>query len=155
MLAQQAISALSLCVDVRRTNDYVKLLVDLDIVLRAMRRVCDHIGGPSDALVSLAKDAVRVVEKCAASTNEPVFVEERFKIGWALRALVELSEHMRRDGVLESVVAMSVEAYSRNPALGFCYLHALTVSMERFGDQTCRVTTVSYTHLTLPTILLV
>ena len=140
MLAQQAISALSLCVDVRRTNDYVKLLVDLDIVLRAMRRVCDHIGRPSDALIGLAKDAVHVVEKCASCTNEPVFVEERFKIGWALRALVELSEHMRRDGVLESVVAMSVEAYSRNPALGFCYLQALTISMERFGDQTCRVT---------------
>lgn len=140
MLAQQAITALSSCVDARRTDDYVKLLVDLDIVLRAMRRVCAHIGRPSDALVGLAKDAVVVVEKCASCTNEPVFVEERFKIGWALRALVELSEHMRRDSVLERVVAMSVEAYSRNPALGFCYLQTLTLSLERFGDKTCRVT---------------
>ena len=140
MLAQQAITALSSCVDARRTDDYVKLLVDLDIVLRAMRRVCAHVGRPSDALVGLAKHAVVVVEKCASCTNELVFVEERFKIGWALRALVELSEHMRRDGVLERVVVMSVEAYLRNPALGFCYLQTLTISLEMFGDQTCRVT---------------
>ena len=136
-LAEPVIEAMNVSLHRGSSEEYVRRLVDLDIVLRAMKSAYEHIQSPSEVLAGLATRAAIAVEQTSLRIVDHRMVEERFKVAWAMKALVELARFV--DGLLGAVVRISVEAYMRAPGLGACYLDALSVMLEFYGDSRCEI----------------
>lgn len=141
MLAEPVVGALNSCLsDASKSSDeYVQRLVDLDIVLRAIKRAYGHMNNAlSTSMARLVVGAVDAVERTTLILIDPQMIEQRFKIGWVMKALVELSNNV--EGLLETTLRLCVEAYSRSPStLGACYLDALTLVLELYGDRGCAI----------------
>lgn len=137
MLAEPVIEALNAClIDATSSDAYVQRLVDLDIVLRSIKRACEHTAGEASATVAhLVFSAAASIERMTVALIDPKLVEQRFKMSWAMKALVELIEFV--DGLAEVVARICVEAFSRcgSPELGTCYLDPLSLACELYGDR--------------------
>lgn len=138
MLAEPVIASLNACVsDAALSSDaYVQRLVDVDIVLRSLKRACEHTAGEVSATIAhLVFSAAASIERMTLALIDPKLVEQRFKMSWALKSLVELIDSV--DGLDEVVARICVEAFSRcgSPELGGCYLDPLSLACELYGDR--------------------
>jgi len=135
MLVEPVILSMRACMDSVEHNmaTYVRCLVDLDICLQAVKRAYEYINKVSPTLDSLALSAAHVIAQASVSIIAPEDVEQRFKIGWVMRALLELVRHVGHS-LLQPIVRICVEAYALEPSLGSCYLETLNGVLATYGD---------------------
>ena len=120
------------------TSERVRRLVDLDIVLRALKRAFEHLGKSSVVLCDLIASSAAVLQQASTFLVYPSMVEERFKMGWCLKALVDLVQFAGSE-LMAGIVTIAVEAYTRAPQLGSCYIEALCALLEKYGDVSIHV----------------
>lgn len=120
------------------TSERVRRLVDLDIVLRALKRAFEHLGKSSVVLCDLIASSAAVLQQASTFLVHPTMVEERFKMGWCLKALVDLVQFAGSE-LMAGILTIAAEAYTRAPQLGSCYLDALCALLEKYGDVSIHV----------------
>ena len=134
MLADPVVTAMQSCVQLTpNESDYVRCLVDLDIVLQAMQKAYAHMNAESEALRTLALNAVHAVAEASLRILAPENVEERFKMGWVMKALVDLVRYVGND-LLKLIFLVCVESYARAPELGQCYVETMSIVLATYGD---------------------
>ena len=134
MLADPVISTMRSCVRMApHESDYVRSLVDLDIVLQAMQKAYAHINTESSLLGALALNAAHAVNAASSKILFPENVEERFKVGWVMKALVDLVRYVGND-LLKVIVTTCIDAYALAPELGQCYVETMTIILATYGD---------------------